>query len=269
MRKSSIKLTTSQFAKRHKVNKRTLHYYDSIGLFTPHSKGENGYRYYDNSQSIDFEYIHMLKELNMTIDEIKNYYTNPTPDKFLDIVNIKEKEINEEIQKLKNIKKILQTKKEQILFCKTLPDQHITIEEHSSLQIYTLPFDFNDNDISHAFSYINDQWSIEQIRMGVGSFISIDKIKNSHFDSYDGLFSPVLKHSNSLESMTIPQGKYLCGYQKGTWDHIPEIYQKMLEYAKKHHLQLMGYAFEIGINEFVVNSHKDYITKIMIKIEEK
>lgn len=56
MKKEMIKLTIAQFAKLHNVNKRTLHYYDHIGLFSPAYKGENGYRYYDYSQSIDFEF---------------------------------------------------------------------------------------------------------------------------------------------------------------------------------------------------------------------
>ena len=71
MRKEIKRLTTAQFAKLHEVNKRTLHYYDEIGLFRPLTKAENGYRYYDISQSIDFEYIRMLKELNMSIEEIE------------------------------------------------------------------------------------------------------------------------------------------------------------------------------------------------------
>lgn len=33
MKKNTIKLTTAQFARLHNINKRTLHYYDSIGLF--------------------------------------------------------------------------------------------------------------------------------------------------------------------------------------------------------------------------------------------
>ena len=44
MKKSKIQLTTAQFAKLHEVNKRTLHYYDTIGLFSPDTKGDNGYR---------------------------------------------------------------------------------------------------------------------------------------------------------------------------------------------------------------------------------
>ena len=42
----------------------------------------------------------------------------------------------------------------------------------------------------------------------------------------------------------------------------------MLEYAKQNNLQLTGYAYEIGLNDFVISNENDYITKIMIKIEE-
>ena len=114
MKKNTIKLTTAQFARLHNINKRTLHYYDSIGLFSPNTKGENGYRYYDLSQSIDFESILMLKELNMSIEEIEDYLGNPAPDKFINLSTTKEQEIDREIKRLKNIKKAIQTKREQI-----------------------------------------------------------------------------------------------------------------------------------------------------------
>jgi len=73
MKKDFTHLTINEFAKLHNVNKRTLHYYDLVGLFSPRHKGENNYRYYEALQSIDFEYIRMFKELNMSIEEIKNY----------------------------------------------------------------------------------------------------------------------------------------------------------------------------------------------------
>ena len=108
MRQNTVKMTTAQFAELHGVNRRTLHYYDDIGLFSPCQKGENGYRYYDASQSIVFEYIRMLKELNMSIAEIADYCKHPAPEKFLQIADRKEAEIDLEIRRLKrarNIKK--------------------------------------------------------------------------------------------------------------------------------------------------------------------
>ena len=38
MKNQEINLTTAQFAAIHEVNPRTLHYYDSVGLFSPGKK---------------------------------------------------------------------------------------------------------------------------------------------------------------------------------------------------------------------------------------
>ena len=40
MNQETMRLTTAQFAKLHNVNKRTLHYYDYIGLFSPVIRGK-------------------------------------------------------------------------------------------------------------------------------------------------------------------------------------------------------------------------------------
>lgn len=269
MQKPPIHLTTAQFANLHEVNRRTLHYYDSIGLFSPITKGENGYRYYDVSQSVDFEYIRMLKELNMSIEEIRSYFDNPSPEKFLEIADTKEAEIDREIRKLKRIKKILQTRKQQLCFCENLSAQEIRIEECKAEKLLFLPYTFTEDDISQLFSYVRNTWSPKQICMGIGSFISLDKVKNHDFEKYDGLYTPALDSSSASSSAKIlekPQAHYLCGYQKGAWDALPEMYEKMLNYAREHQLQLTGYAYEIGLNEFAISSPEEYITKIMIKI---
>ena len=252
----------------HEVNKRTLHYYDDIGLFCPLTKEENGYRYYDISQSIDFEYIRMLKELNMSIKEIEIYRKQPTPDNFLKIADTKEQELDKEIQKLKNIKRILQAKKKQIVFCESLREQEIRVEECKSERILTFPYDFSEDDISQIFNPLKSTWGIEQIRMGIGSFISLDNVYNMNFTKYDGIYTIALNNKSVSNSFIKPKGRYLCGYQKGTWDKLPEMYQKMLDYSKKHDLELTGYAYEVGLNDFVISNPNDYVTKIMIKIEE-
>lgn len=269
MNKNVNHLTTAQFAKLHNVNKRTLHYYDSIGLFCPNAKGENGYRYYDVSQSIDFEYILMLKELNMSIAEIEDYYKSPTPDKFLKITDTKEKEIDKEIKKLKKIKKILQNKKEKVTFCENLVEQEIRIEECKEEKIFVLPYDFEKDDVTQIFPYVKDNWKIEQIRMGIGAFISVDKVINKNFENYDGIYTVALEKSTDLNSIIKPKGKYLCGYQKGIWDKLPDIYEKMIEFSNRNNLKLTGYAYEFGLNEFVISNQNDYVTKIMIKIQEE
>ena len=269
MKHPSIRgLTTAQFAKLHEVNKRTLHYYDDIGLFSPQTRAENGYRYYDISQSIDFEYIRMLKELNMSIDEIENYQKQPSSDAFLRIAREKEEELNQEIQKLKNTKAILKQKREQLLFCETLKDQEIRMESCKAERILMLPYDFAENDVSLIFPLLKETWGIDQIRMGIGSMISLERVYAQDFTKYEGLFTIALRSSVSAKAQIKPAGNYLCGYQKDTWDKLPDTYQHLLDYAKEHKLSLTGYAYEVGLNDFAISDSEDYITKIMIQIQE-
>lgn len=269
MNQKSIRLTTAQFAKLHGINKRTLHYYDSIGLFTPQEKGDNNYRYYDSAQSIEFEYILMLKELNMSIDEIKRYVNNPNSHDFIAIVDEKTNEIESQIAKLERTKKMLQTKKEQLLLCAAASNKGIHIINCGQEKILTIPFDFKEDDLKKIFIYIKDVWDCEQYRAGIGSYISVDKIKNNNFDEYDGLFTPALKNQRKEKAIIKPKGRYLCCYAKGTWDRLPAAYRQMLCYAKEHGLELTGYAYEKGMNDFVIQSESDYVTQITIKIEGK
>lgn len=118
------------------------------------------------------------------------------------------------------------------------------------------------------FSLAKDNWCIEQIRMGLGGFISLDKVLQNNFDIYDGIFSPALNNHSRSDFIIRPKGRYLCGYQKGTWDKLPQIYKKMITYTKENHIELTGYAYEMGMNEIALTQEEDYITQIIIKIKE-
>lgn len=269
MKKNATLLTTAQFARQHEVNKRTLHYYDEIGLFSPNHKGENGYRYYDSSQSLDFEYIRMLKDVHMKIEEIAAYIHSPNDEDFMRIAESKEKEIDAEIKRLTRTRQILHQKKEQLHFCKQLEKQEIRIQDCKEERLAIIPFDFADDDLSDIFSMARKHWPMEQICMGIGGYLSIDKVLTRNFEVYDGIFSPALQDQPSLKYHILPRGRYLCGYQKGSWDTLPSMYEKLLRYAQEHHIALCGYAYEIGLNEFVIAKPEDYITQIMIKIKEE
>lgn len=269
MKKSLMPMTTAQFARFHGVNKRTLHYYDEIGLFCPAEKGENGYRYYDISQSMDFEYIRMLKELNMSIQEISAYQSHPNEDAFLKIAEEKEKEITCQIQKLQAIKQDLERKRKQILFCKGIEKQKIQVEEMEEEQLLVIPEDLDEYDVLKKFAHIKEVWTMEQIRGGVGDYISIESIEKKEFDRFEGLYTRASGDRKTSDFLIKPKGKYLCGYQKGTWDELPDLYEAMMDFAKKHHWKLTGYAFEMGLNEFAIGDPFDYVTQVQIQIQEE
>ena len=65
-------IKTGEFAKLVGVTKHTLFYYDKIGLFSPEIKLENGYRFYSFDQLDVFDVIQTLRELDVSLEEIKD-----------------------------------------------------------------------------------------------------------------------------------------------------------------------------------------------------
>lgn len=267
-----IKLTVSQFAKLHNVNKRTLHYYDEIGIFSPDYKGDNGYRYYDYMQGVDFEYIKMLKELNMGLDEIKKYIDNPNEEDFKEIAEVKIKEINQEIKLLNRRKEVLEDKLQKLSKCDEVRNKnYIKVVECEEEKFFYTPFKFEDDDLKQLISHIKDVWTVDEYCKGIGSFISVDKIQRGEFEEYDGLFIEMLddmESKNTKNTIIKPKGKYICAYHMGDWDTLPDFYDEIVKYAEENNLTLVGYSFEIGMNDFAISDMKDYITQIMIRVEE-
>ncbi|WP_249029213.1 MerR family transcriptional regulator [Tannockella kyphosi] len=70
-----MKYSIGKMAKLNNVSQQTLRLYDKIGLFKPmYVKEENNYRMYDLSQCARLDLIQYLKNLGMTLKEIKEVF---------------------------------------------------------------------------------------------------------------------------------------------------------------------------------------------------
>ena len=70
----NARFTIGQFAALHDINKKTLMWYDEIGLLKPAAiDPENGYRYYTYRQTQALETILMLRELNVPLPQIQAF----------------------------------------------------------------------------------------------------------------------------------------------------------------------------------------------------
>ena len=113
-KKSELYFTTGEFARILGVRKHTLFHYDEIGLFSPALKEENGYRYYFVWQMDMFEVIRALQKLGMSLGEIKEYMENRSPERFMSMMDGKKRQIDEEIRRLKNMKRFILHEEESV-----------------------------------------------------------------------------------------------------------------------------------------------------------
>lgn len=69
--------TVKQLASMAGVSRRTLHYYDEIGLLPPSRLGSNGYRYYEDEALLRLQQILFFRELDFSLDQISEILDRP------------------------------------------------------------------------------------------------------------------------------------------------------------------------------------------------
>ena len=108
MDKKSKRLTIGQFAALHGINKKTLMWYDEIGLFKPAAVDpENGYRYYNFHQSPILEIILLLRELDVPLAEIQAFMKNRSAETMKRLLEERIAELDVQLMRLTALRKTL------------------------------------------------------------------------------------------------------------------------------------------------------------------
>lgn len=260
---------SGEFAKLTGVNKRTLHYYNDIGLFCPEIIGENGYHYYTCFQFAQLELILTLRKIGLSIDEIREYVTGPSDESFSQMMEKKKKLIDESIKQLLSAQAFLDQKANRL---------KIGMEaRHGAIELCTLPErkiilsspisgKYDEEDFSVAAEFSLRLKKLFHLYDSFGSRISMDAIQQSEFDRYDSFYA-YCPYTSEIYDKILPAGKYLRAFCVGEWVKLPEVYHSILTYAKEHNLTLTGYAYEEGLNEMAIKTQNDYVTMITIQCQ--
>ena len=113
-KKSELYLPPEEFARILGVRKHTLFHYDEIGLFSPALKEENGYRYYLYGRWTCSRSFVPCRSWGCPLGEIKGVYGKPFPGAFHVHDGRKKRQIDEEIRRLKNMKRFILHEEESV-----------------------------------------------------------------------------------------------------------------------------------------------------------
>ncbi|MCB5714582.1 MerR family transcriptional regulator [Lactonifactor longoviformis] len=262
--------TAGEFARLTGVNKRTLHYYDEIGLFSPAQKGSNGYRYYTYEQSLTLEMLLALREAGMSINEIRHYMDHRSARLFHEMVRQKTSEIDAFVRRLKAIKEILEEKDKMLSLSESAKLNQITIKDCPEEYLALSPaVSDSEQEMDALIRHMKEVTAYTPYRKSFGSMLSAEKIQEGNYTDYDYLFTRISRPKTKKGLYKKPKGRYLQAFCKGSWDDIPSVYQKLMSYADSHGLLLRGYSYEIGLNEMAITRMDEYVTLISILCTER
>ncbi|MCI9124138.1 MAG: MerR family transcriptional regulator [Eubacterium sp.] len=272
-KKKQKQFTIGQFAALHGIHKKTLMWYDEIGLFRPAAiDPANGYRYYNYQQSPILETILLLRELDVPITEIQRFMKNRSAQNMKLLLEQKMTDLDLQIMHLQAVRKMLYSHVSNMDTLLTLDLSEISIVEKKERSLITVAIDRDTTFEQEAELIIQETAKYQLGRLhnaSYGSMIPAASLKNGDFDDYTALFieMPLLKHKPGLHIQ--PQGTYIRAFHKGDWDGIPARYEEILAYAGQKGLSLYGYSYEKGINETVIEQVADYIVQIEIPVRNR
>jgi DNA-binding transcriptional MerR regulator len=265
-----LHLTTGQFAKLLNVKKDTLIYYDKVGIFSPEIIASNGYRYYSIYQADVFSVILILKELDMSLKEIKQFLDNRSPEKLILLLEKKDKVLTEKISELESMKKVVADKINDTKQALEANSQEIVFETINQDLFFVV------SDTKHLTNEINFYDSLQQHYRYLdkhdiipyaseGWMRRVDNVLTGEIQKYDYLYT---KADDSTYANHIKEkGTYLVAYHDEGYMSIEKTYKRLTDYAEDHNFCLNGYFYEdILLDELSVKGMEKYMVKISVKI---
>ena len=273
MEKKSKLLTIGQFAALHGINKKTLMWYDEIGLFHPSFiHPENGYRYYSYYQSAILETILLLRELDVPIEEIQVFMKNRSAASMEQVLQEKIEDLDRSMAHLRAVRKTLSYHRQNMQTLLTMDLSEITIVQKKERSLVTVDIN-RDSTFDKQVEMITAETKKYQLRRlhdaSYGTMIAVDSLKKGNFEDYSKLFIeipfPIKKDGLHIQ----PAGDYVRAFYKDATESPVLCYQRIFDYVKEHGLALSGFSYEVIINENVIDRAEDALVQIEIPVKSQ
>lgn len=264
-------LTTGELAHIMGISKHTLFHYDDIELFRPEIIKENGYRYYSIYQMETLDTILLLKDLGMSLKDIKTFLSHRSPQTILNVFQERKDQIDQQIRKLEHMKKWISSKEKKI--------NEATLQDFSQITIKTYPQRYyiskksNTNTEKEIYTDINELIT-EYFEAGnhghyeVTYFQTAQNISKHIYNNYTHASLLLTEKPHMKNYHILPAGQYLTVYHVGHWETIDEAYERLLQYKEEHHIVTDQQFIEYYIvDNFMTDNMQEYVTEISIHIK--
>lgn len=269
----NIHLSCGEFAKITGTTKETLFHYDETGVLIPDFRDENGYRYYSVFQIEFFQVISLLKELGMSLKDIKQYIDNKSPQNLIELL-VHQKSVVE--KKLLHLAKMRQMITDKILITSTALEKknnEITIETCSEMRLAITNFDKKMDDRSLMLQMAKHFKECDQKNVyspyAIGEVLSVDIARSGGFDfnCYAYCYTFVDDSYTGDNIKIKPAGNYLTIYSLTGYENLPSAYKKLLRYADMHDFAIDDSVYEdVMFDELSVNGYCEYLLRLAVRI---
>lgn len=265
--------TTGELSQLCKIPRKTLLYYDKLGLIVPEVIDDNGYRYYKRSQLFSLQLILTLRQLEVPLAQIKAYLANRSLAAYNDLFQERINFFTKQISHLQAMKAELEKETASLNEIKNIVLDKISIKKASAQYLYISTateaqecFKKRSTHIANMFAKLQKSVAVTTNSFGYIYNAQILKDYNpEHINYYFYTLNNPLKSINCYEKSS---GEYLTLYFKGVYMFNNKKYLKMLaDYCYRHKLQPISPLYVTSICDYwTTNDMSEYVYKLEIKI---
>jgi DNA-binding transcriptional MerR regulator len=260
-----------ELSKLFSISTDTLRHYDRIDLLKPSNDANNNYRYYSIRDFFKLSRILFLKNLDISLEEIKKYMQNKNTENLLSLLKKKDEEIDNKIDRLINLKKKIQTKLEMLENFKHELDQVNIKRIPERIGVF-----LNTNEIENKYSIKQNfkenekhlKTSAMLIEGQVYTSLSKENIEKENFDKFT-YFIEIMSSDKAVykQLKTIPEHEYACVTFLGPYREMDTHYKTLIRWIKENGYIISGDSIEKNIVDYDFSDSEDeYVSEIQIPI---
>ena len=252
----------------------SLRHYEHIGLLHPeYISPDTGYRYYGTEQFEVLNTIRYLRALDMPLAEIEDFLKNRNIENIEQKLVQQKKIVLEKQQELKRIEQKINHRLNGLSEAQNMQLDTVTLVQLPASRIVWMdaPLTIKDpQDMESSIRKLDQSQAEAVVFLGkVGLGISAEHLQKAEYKKYDGIFL-ILDDEDIYDGKTIHVAESLCARLcfRGSHAEAPGQYKKLLDYIKKHRMQIVGFSREITLIDYgITNDPEKFVTEICIPIK--
>lgn len=267
-----INYKISEIAKIFNVSRRTLIYYDEIGLFKPYYiDEENGYRYYSEHQIYILRFIIALKNSGFSLNEIKKYTNCKNIEESQVFLDSKVKIMEQNIKELKNSIKIVKIKSEELKKIKSSEGLNPSVVKNISFKAIIVdvlpPHRYMQVEKAYKeLSQIEKKMNLDEKKhLAILDSENLKKLNIYPLKLVGSIVSEEVQHDMVI---AIKEKKCATITHKDSFESLKKSYTKIMDFIEENSYKIIGDSIEVSSEEKIqLEKGVGEVIQILIPIE--
>lgn len=254
-----------EISKLYDIGVDSIRYYEDIGIIHP-ERSASGYRQYSIHDIWRLNVIRDLRSIGFTMEQIKEYLSSHNTASSLKLLEEEQEAIRKQMLRLQELQKNVAHRLHTIHSAQALPLHQITQMTLPPRRCHTLSEGYSD--AGEMDLLIKRLINLDQKRLyiigsnQIGTVVSRSSLLQKKTLSYQSVFL-----IDEQGSETIPGSDYLCVTYRGNYSQSIDWGLKLEEYAKTHHLTVIGDLLELlWIDIHTTSDETEYITQLQLPV---